>query len=61
MDRRDDAMTEFLCDALGWFCEDHGEYVSHAAPEITLNGLMLACVLIGGLLMIADEWRRGRR
>jgi hypothetical protein len=50
-----------MCDWFGWFCADHGEFVTHAAPEISGNGLLLSLVLIVGLVAILDrEWRGGR-
>ena len=54
-------MSEILCDALGLFCESHGEHVTHAAPEISPLALMGLLVLVLGGWAILDEWRRGRR
>lgn len=50
---------DWLCDALGWFCADHGEYVTHAgAPEIDGTLLLLVVAIVAGGVAIIQ--RRGR-
>lgn len=41
-----------LCDLFGWFCEQHGEAVSHAAPEINAAVCVSALVLVLGAVVI---------
>jgi hypothetical protein len=50
-----------MCDWFGWFCADHGEYVTHAAPEIHSGVLVSALVLVVGLLLVVMDHERGRR
>jgi hypothetical protein len=54
-------MTDFLCDAFGWACVDHGEFVSRGAPEIHSGVLVSALVLVVGLLLVVMDHERGRR
>jgi hypothetical protein len=56
-------VSDFFCDLLGWGCEQHGEYVTHAAPEISSGALLLGVALVVGVVAIVvdHEWKRGRR
>ena len=40
-----------LCDWFGWFCADHGAFVTRDVPEISAAPLGLAVVLVVGLLL----------
>jgi hypothetical protein len=51
-------MTEFFCDVFGWGCEQYGEAVTRAAPEINAAALLSACMLILGGCAILRERRR---
>jgi hypothetical protein len=51
-------MSDWLCDTFGWACADHGEHVTHAAPEIDGSALLLAVVLVVGLILVGEGRRR---
>lgn len=53
-------MGDWLCDTFGAFCADHGEFVTHAAPEIDAAALALGVFLVMGVLAIVVDHERGR-